>query len=122
MNETEDGMKIGPPPRRFVAKPDGRDLPTFYLDQWVWIELSRVHYGKSESWRAGYEAVMASAETGRARFPLSFSHLKELATRRDDASRGRLVDFIVSVWNADAIRPWPQMLDPEAENAVRIMM
>jgi len=115
-------MRVAPRPVRFVAKPDGKPRATFYLDQWVWIELSRVHYGKSESWRDGYEAVMSSVKQGTARFPLSFSHLKELGSTPDDASRGRLVDFMVGVWNANAIRPWPHMLDPEAENAVRIMM
>lgn len=93
-----------------------------YLDMWVWIRLSRVHHGKSEEWREAYDAVVASATAGTVRFPLSFAHLKEIATRRNDASRGRLIDFIMEVWNADAIRPWPQMLEPEAENAVRVMM
>ncbi len=95
---------------------------TVYLDQWVWIELARVHYGRSEAWRDAYEAVITSAASGIARFPLSISHWNEIAKRRDDASRSRLVDFMTGLWKADAIRPWPQMLGPEAENAVRIIM
>ncbi len=95
---------------------------TVYLDQWVWIELARVHHGRSESWREAYEAVTACRDAGTARFPLSLSHLSEIAKRRDDASRSRLVDFMIPIWNADAIRPWPQMLDSEAKNAVRFMM
>lgn len=95
---------------------------TIYLDQWAWIGLSKVHYGKSESWRHGYDAVMSSLHDGTARFPLSLSNLAELTKRRDPMSRGLLADFMTEVWNADAIRPWPQMLEPEAENAVRIMM
>ncbi len=90
----------------------------------MWIQLSRVHYGKrvSAGWQEAYDAVRASAAAGAARFPLSFAHVKEIAKRRNDASRGRLVDFMTEVWNADAIRPWSQMLGPEARNAVRFMM
>lgn len=65
---------------------------------------------------------MASAAAGTARFPLSIAHVKEIAKRGSDASRGRLVDFMMEVWHADAIRPWSQMLEPEARNAVRLMM
>lgn len=97
-------------------------IRTVYLDQWAWIGLARAHYGKSEPWKPGYDAVMSSVQDGSARFPLSLSNLAELAKRRDAGSRGRLADFMAQVWNADAIRPWPQMLDPEAKNAVRIMM
>jgi hypothetical protein len=97
-------------------------MKNVYLDQLAWIELAQVHHGKSERWRDAYEAVMSCIEAGTARFPLSLSHLIELAKRHNDASRGRLVDFMIRVWNADAIRPWPQMLDREATNAVQIMM
>ncbi len=109
---------------RGLSRPAGsrRTALTVYLDQWVWIELARVHHGKSELWRDAYNAVLASAASGVARFPLSISHWNEIAKRRDDASRSRLVEFMTGLWNADAIRPWPQMLGPEAENAVRIMM
>ena|SRR5438128_1974157 len=86
---------------------------TVYLDIWVWIELSEVHHGNSEKWREAYEAVIASGVAGRARFPLSFAHLKEIAKRRNDESRGRLVDFIMEVWNADAIRRGPRCWTPK---------
>lgn len=93
-----------------------------YLDQWVWINLSRVHYGKSEEWRVAYDSVMASARDRSAIFPLSLSHLNETAQRHDDASRGRLVDFMADLWNANAIRPWSQMLKPELRNVVRVRL
>ena len=97
---------------------------TVYLDLWVWIQLARAHYGKSQSgvWREACDAVKSTALEGTARFPVSLAHVKEIAKRRNDGSRGRLVDFMGEVWNADAIRPWAQMLEPEARNAVRLMM
>ncbi len=92
-----------------------------YLDQWVWIQLSRAHYGASEEWTKAHDAVILCAANGTARFPLSFSHVVETAKRPADASRGRLVDFMMEIWHADAIRPWTQMLGPEARNAVNFM-
>jgi hypothetical protein len=105
--------------------PDNRPIrQTVYLDLWVWIQLARVHFGKPQSgaWREAHDAVKSSALEGTGRFPVSFAHMKEIAKRKNDASRGRLVDFMTDVWNADAIRPWSQMLEPEARNAVRFMM
>ena len=120
-NPPADGINTRPRVIQDLLMNDGSPK-TVYLDLWVWIELSRVHHGKSEKWGNAYEAVTASAANGKTRFPLSFAHLKEIAKRRNDASRGRLVDFMTEVWNADAIRPWPQMLRSEARNAVRLMM
>lgn len=90
-----------------------------YMDQWVWIKLAQVHYGKSEEWRDAYDAVVEAKKSGTAFFPLSLSHLQETAGRTDDASRGRLVEFMAGVWDADAIRPWSQMVDPEVRNFAR---
>lgn len=95
---------------------------TVYLDQWVWIELSRVHYGRSNEWETAYDAVLKAREQASAVFPLSLSHLRETAVRRDDGSRGRLLDFMSEIADAYAIRPWSYMLEPEAKNAVRILM
>lgn len=118
---TIDG-KIKEPAEGRIPRPPadvGKDRRRIYLDQWVWIELARVHYGKSDKWAPAYEPLLKAIRSGRVSFPLSISHLIESGRRGDDLSRARLVRFMAEIWNADAMVPWSHMLIPEAENAAR---
>lgn len=93
-----------------------------YLDQWVWIRLARAHHGEEPLWAQAHDAVVDAVRDGTARFPLSLSHLQETASRSDALSREKLVNFMASIWNADAILPWTKALQPEADNVVRGML
>ncbi len=90
-----------------------------YLDQNVWINLAQAASDENHEWRLAHDAVVSSAANGSAIFPLSQAHLVETTKRVDSGSRGRLIDFVASIWGGHAIRPWPTMLQPEARNAVR---
>lgn len=90
-----------------------------YLDQWVWIRLGQAYYGKSKEWEPALKAVQAAQADGRFEFPLSLSHLQEIANRKNDASRTRLVEFIQTLWRGEGICPWSHLVKPETRNAVR---
>lgn len=92
---------------------------TVYLDQMAWIHLSRVHYGRSEEWRDAYDAAIKARQSKRAAFPLSLSHLHETVNVGSDGPRGRLLDFMWELSGGFAVCPWPNLLQPEADNAVR---
>lgn len=100
-----------------------RDEPmvpkTVYLDQMAWINLSKVHFGKSEEWREAYDAVWTSRRNGMAVFPLSLAHLNETVRCRSDGSRTRLLDFMWKLSGGFAVCPWPNLIQPEAYNVVR---
>lgn len=65
-----------------------------YLDQNKWIDLARVHTGKSKDPMAIriYEQLLKAVRAGRVLFPLSASHVLETSKRNDPASRGALAE------------------------------
>jgi hypothetical protein len=63
-----------------------------------WIALAKVHYGRSTDTAASaaLDAMRAAVSSGRLVIALHFINAYEAAKRGDEASRGRLVRFMVS--------------------------
>ena len=65
-----------------------------YLDQNKWIDLARVHTGKSQDPTAVriHEQLLKAVRAQRVLFPLSASHVLETSKRNDPISRGALAE------------------------------
>jgi hypothetical protein len=90
-----------------------------YLDQFAWVGVAKAHHGKSTDWADALDAMCDAKKTGTAAFPISLSHVNETIKRADDGSRGRLLDVMADLWDANAIRPWSQMRRAEIRNMVK---
>lgn len=64
-------------------------MEVVYLDQNKWIELARVHCGRTSSGPIAdlYPQLLAAVESERVIFPLSTSHILETSKRNDPVSR-----------------------------------
>lgn len=67
-----------------------------YLDQWVWIKLAQVHYGKKKDglWTEVYLRVLNAAACHQAIFPLDFCRFTETQQIPDSGKRLRLANFM----------------------------
>lgn len=90
-----------------------------YLDQFAWVGVAKAHHGKSTDWADALDAMREAKKRGAAVFPISLSHVNETVKRAEDGSRGRLLDVMAELWDANAIRPWSQMRRPEIRNMVK---
>jgi len=90
-----------------------------YLDQNIWIELSRAHYGRSENYKEACEVVIQASETEDVIFPLSIVHINETVKRANIESRKRLADFMIKISKGNAISPWTSLIKPEIRNYLR---
>lgn len=104
------------------AEESRSEAPAVFLDQNVWIRLARASHGKQDDWKKAHDLVVAAAASGRVRFPLGLSHWVETARNANDEQRARLARFMAGIWEAHALRPFYDMIRPEAANAVLIML
>jgi len=80
-----------------VAKTEFPKL--LYLDMWVWVELSRVHYGMNQAPAAvaALAAIRDALKANRAVAPIATVNLDEATKHSDEDRRKRLAEFMVDL-------------------------
>ena len=70
-----------------------------YLDMWVWVELSRVHYGMSQAPAAvaALAAIREALKAKRAVAPIATTNLDEATKHTNEDRRKRLAEFMVDL-------------------------
>jgi hypothetical protein len=70
-----------------------------YLDMWVWVELSRVHYGLNQAPAAvaALAAIRDALQAKRAVVPMATVNLDEATKHSDEDRRKRLAEFMVDL-------------------------
>lgn len=88
-----------------------------YLDQFAWLQLSRVHYGKSTGTALDdvLAIVKSSVSMGLASYPLSAAHYQETYRRGDPESRRRLGAFMAEISQCHTIAGPADVLRSEVE-------
>ena len=91
-----------------------------YLDQNMWIYLSQVAHKKDPPRGAvrAHEFLVEAKRLGQVKLPLSIVHYMETLRRGDDASRGRLGDFMWSLSSGVTIAPSSAFLKHELDVAL----
>ena len=70
-----------------------------FLDMWVWVELSKVHYGRSQdaAASAALAAIREALSSKRAVAPIATTNLDEATKHTDEGRRKRLAEFMVDL-------------------------
>jgi hypothetical protein len=70
-----------------------------FLDMWVWVELSKVHYGRSQdaAASAALAALRDALSSKRAVAPIATINLDEATKHTDEERRKRLAEFMVDL-------------------------
>ncbi len=86
-----------------------------YLDQWVWIKLARVHYGKKEDdiWRDAYLKVLNAAACQLAIFPLDVNRCEEIMQITDSRKKLSFVNFVFLISGGHTLLTWPVLQNIE---------
>jgi len=92
-----------------------------YLDQFAWIKLARIHFGKEKDPElvAAHAKVLQAADSGKVLFPLSIVTISETLNRKEPHSRRRLAEFLIRVSKGVTICPYTVLREIEIRNAVR---
>jgi hypothetical protein len=78
-----------------------------YLDQKCWIDIAKMHYGKSSPQeRKLIQKIFVASEKCRAIFPLSISHLEETMCIRDEERRNRLAFLMAKISRGYGFQPY----------------
>ncbi|MCL2646854.1 MAG: hypothetical protein FWD61_07585 [Phycisphaerales bacterium] len=90
--------------------------PRVYLDQNVWIALSKAHYGRDDTgkYETPLKAIVAASNADLIRVPLSFVHMMEVCASGDMERRKRLASFMIKVSRQYAIFPCTKVWCEEA--------
>lgn len=90
-------------------KPSLKYQRIVYLDQWVWVKLARVHYGKKEDniWRDTYLKVLNAAACQLAIFPLDVNRCEEIMQITDSEKKLRFTNFAFLISGGHTLRAWP---------------
>jgi len=90
-----------------------------YLDTNHWIKLAQVANGKENDPELieVYKKIKKLSNSGETVFPISFSHLEDIMIRKDDESRNKLIDFIMSICNGYVLQPYTFYVQDEVINA-----
>lgn len=91
-----------------------------YLDQFVWIGLSRAAQNRSEGakYAPALELCRAAQQMGLASFPLDLYRYWETAKNSNAGSRNRLVDLMVELSDFDTMAMPHVILDDEIDFAL----
>jgi len=90
-----------------------------YLDTKDWITLARVENGLETDYGLieVLQKIKKLSESGEVVFPISFSHLEDIMIRKDDESRNKLIDFIMSISKGYVLQPYTFHMQEEVVNA-----
>jgi hypothetical protein len=70
-----------------------------YLDMWVWVELAKVHYNRSQdpAAAAALSSLRDALSSKRAVAPIATTNLDEATKHTDEERRKRLAEFMVDL-------------------------
>jgi hypothetical protein len=108
------------PPSVTLPESKGEFPKLLYLDMWVWVELSRVHYGMSKAPAAvaALAAIRDALTAKRAVAPIATTNLDEATKHTDEDRRKRLAEFMVDLCGNFSCLAHPVTRDYEIDCAV----
>jgi predicted nucleic acid-binding protein len=91
-----------------------------YLDQNIWINLSRVYFGidKNSELSDICNRLLKASNEGYIICPLSVSHIIESLKKKNIDRRKRFAEFIIKVSKGYTILPYSKIIPWEIKNAV----
>lgn len=91
-----------------------------YLDQNIWINLSKAYYGidKSLELKEVCDKLINASEEGNVICPLSVTHLIETLRHMNKDRRKRLAKFMVKISKGFTICPYTIVIPREIKNAI----
>ncbi|MYN38641.1 hypothetical protein GTP55_04570 [Duganella sp. FT109W] len=97
-------------------------MHVLFLDQNKWIDLARVHAGKTTSGPhlIVYQELLAAVRTGKLIAPLTASHILETSKRNDPESRANVVEIQALLSKGFVFRSRKARLLIEMRNALHI--
>lgn len=97
-------------------------MHVLFLDQNKWIDLARVHAGKTTSGPhlMVYQELLAAVRTGKLIAPLTVSHILETSKRNDPESRANVVEIQALLSKGFVFRSRKARLLIEMRNALHI--
>ena len=91
-----------------------------FLDMWVWVELSKVHHGRSQdaAATAALAALRDALNSKRAVTPIATTNLDEATKHTDENRRKRLAEFMVDLCGNFSCLAFPVTQDHQVDCAV----
>lgn len=89
-----------------------------YLDQNIWIKLSKIHFGKirDKNLKETYDLFKNSIDNGTIKTYLSYSHIQETLKIKNNIKRDKLVEFMMEFSKGNTIMPYFTMINLEIQN------
>ena len=92
-----------------------KDKKIVYLDQNIWIGLSRVYYEKDENLilKSILDKIIEASNSKNIIFPISIVNARETLSRQNEEQKNRLVDFMIKVSKGYTISPYTEEFKKE---------
>lgn len=89
-----------------------------YLDQNIWIELSKIYFGKinDKNLKETYTLFKKSIDNDDIKTYLSYSHIQETLKIKNNVKRDNLIEFMMEFSKGNTILPYFTMINLEIQN------